>query len=194
MAENSYAQNYAQEKGIQYETRAVSETPAYSGTCGENVDWELFADGRLVLSGSGAMTKYSSSKSTPWYELRRSITSVEIGADITSIGVYAFYGFTNCTSVTFEEGSKVQNLGGSSFYYMSSLKEITLPAGVTEIGNYTFGYCKALEKVYLPDMVSSINTTAFNNCDWSKLVLSVAENSYAQNYAQEKGIQYEVRQ
>lgn len=48
--------------------------------------------------------------------------------------------------MTFEEGSKVTDIGGSAFYYLSNLREIQLPDGVKTIGNYAFGYDSKLEK------------------------------------------------
>ncbi|MGM9616328.1 leucine-rich repeat domain-containing protein, partial [Butyricicoccus sp.] len=195
VAAGSYAEDYAKANGIAYEARAVDNTPVYSGTCGDNVNWELYADGALKLTGSGAMASYSSGyQNVPWYNYRTAIKSIEIGKDITNISVYAFRGASNCTSVAFEEGSKVTSIGGNAFYYMSSLKEITLPENVTSIGNYAFGYDKNLTKVYVPDMVSSINATAFSNCDTSKLVLSVAAGSYAEDYAKANDIAYETRE
>lgn len=41
----------------------------YSGTCGKNVKWSLDSDGIMTISGSGAMTDYTSlggRKIAPW--------------------------------------------------------------------------------------------------------------------------------
>ena len=193
VAQGSYAEEYAKNKGLAYETRKPAEKPVDSGTCGANVEWALYGDGLLKLTGSGPMDSYSGNRQgAPWYNYRNNITAIWIDKDITTIGVYAFYGAINCESVTFEEGSKVNDIGGSAFYYFSSLKEITLPTYVSTIGNYAFGYGGKLEKVYLPAGVDAINDTAFNACS-DKLVLSVAEGSYAESYAQSKGLAYEVR-
>ena len=192
VASGSYAEQWAIDNGIAYESRAVKETPIESGSCGDSAIWELYSDGTLKILGSGAMTNFTSATAVPWYDYRKSITSIEIGKDITSIGVYAFRGAVNCTSVTFEEGSQVASIGGNAFYYMSKLEEITLPDSVTSIGNYAFGYDAKLSKVYIPDLVSSINKTAFNNC-CSSLVLSVASGSYAEQWAIDNGVAYTVR-
>ncbi|MGN1343321.1 MAG: leucine-rich repeat protein, partial [Traorella sp.] len=164
-----------------------------AGISGVYSNFILYSDGRFILSGYGPTNNYATSGTIPWYPYRHAIKNVFIEKGITSIGVYTFRGAINCESVTFEEGSQVSNIGGSAFYYMSKLKEITLPEGVTTIGNYAFGYDTSLEKVYLPAAVSNINKTAFNNCDKSKLVLDVAEGSYAQSYAQENSIAYTTR-
>lgn len=190
--EDSYAESYARRKGIQYETRKPEQKPIQSGTCGVNITWEMYPDGLMKLTGSGDMTDYKNFRDTPWYNFRYDIKAIEIGKDITSIGVYAFFGAINCERVTFEEGSKLSDIGGSAFYYLSSLKEITVPDHVTSIGNYSFGYDTKLEQVYLPAGISFINDTAFNSCDWGRLVLHVLEDSYAEQYAVDKGILYET--
>ena len=200
VAEGSYAMEYAAAKGIKYEVRKAEgggaeegEKPVASGTCGEKVTWALYEDGTLKVEGSGDMTDYKSFRDTPWYELRASIKAIEIGAEITSIGVYGFRGATKCESVTFAEGSKLTAVDSNAFYYNSALKEITLPEGVTSIGNIAFGNCTSLEKVYIPNQVSDIHDAAFNNCNLDKLVLSVASGSVAETYVVNNGINYIVR-
>lgn len=61
-----------------------------AGYVGTNVQWVLYQDGSLKLSGSGDMKDYTNHGGAPWSEYRHDITSIEIGKDITSIGVYAF--------------------------------------------------------------------------------------------------------
>ena len=48
-----------------------------SGTCGDNLIWSLDYRGNLSISGTGAMTNWSSSIYSPWYDL--SIKKVIIG-------------------------------------------------------------------------------------------------------------------
>ena len=85
----------------------------YSGSCGTNVKYSLdTSTGLLSITGTGAMTNYSSS-SAPWYSKSDYIKSVEIADGVTSIGNYAFY-------------------------YCNSLTSVTIPNGVTSIGNSAF--------------------------------------------------------
>ncbi len=190
---DSYAKDWAETNGISYVEREQTDAPLASGDCGENITWTLSTDGVLTLTGSGAMTSYSGSKSNvPWYNYRAAIKSIVIDPAITELSTYAFYGATNCTSVSFGDDSQLTKIGGSAFYYMSSLTEITLPEKVVSIGNYAFGYGKSLTNVYLPDGVSSINATAFNYCS-SDLILSVGYDSYAKDWAETNGIAYIVR-
>ncbi len=82
-----------------------------AGKAGLNVDFVLYTDGTFKLTGSGNMYDYSGYGAVPWNPNRTSIKTVQVGADITSIGNYAFRGATQCTSVTFAEGSKVTKIG-----------------------------------------------------------------------------------
>ncbi len=188
----SYAKDWAVTNGIAY----VERPSAYigKGTCGDNIEWTLTTEGVLTLTGSGAMYSYSGQKANvPWYNYRGSIKSIVIDANITELSAYSFYGATNCTSVSFGQNSKLTKIGGSAFYYNSALTELVLPDGVTSLGNYSFGYCKKLTSVYLPDGVSSIYANAFNYCN-ENLVLSVAHDSYAKNWAVTNGVAYVERE
>ncbi|MCD8161068.1 MAG: leucine-rich repeat domain-containing protein, partial [Clostridiales bacterium] len=71
-----------------------------SGTCGDDLTWTLDSDYALTISGTGAMTDWSSGSKTPWYSYRSSISSVTIGDGVTSIGSRAFYSCTGMTVVT----------------------------------------------------------------------------------------------
>ena len=76
-----------------------------SGTCGKNLTWVLDSDGTLTISGTGAMTNYTSSSSAPWYSRRTSIKNVVIGDGVTSIGCSAFGSCTNLGDIYYG-GSK----------------------------------------------------------------------------------------
>ena len=54
---------------------------------------------------------------------------------------------------------------GSAFNGCVNLKEITIPAGVTEIPNMTFNGCMALANVTIAGDITSIGEQAFNNCN-----------------------------
>ncbi len=162
---------------------------SFSGSCGaegDNVTWSLDTEiGVLKITGTGAMADYGFYDSSPWYMYRVSITSVEIGDGVTSIGDYAFEycdGMTNITipdSVTsigmraFDSCSSltrlaipesVTSIGSYAFYGCSNLTSITIPNGVTCIDSYTFSGCGSLTSVTIPDRVTSIGGEAFRGC------------------------------
>ena len=150
---------------------------AASGTCGTNLTWNL-TDSVLTISGTGAMTNYSSSSSNraPWYSSRTSITSVLINAGVTSIGNYAFYNCSNMTSVTIP--NSVTSIGMSAFYECSSLTSVNI-SDIAAWCAISFGsdYANPLyyaHNLYLngslvtdlviPNSVTTIGSSAFSGC------------------------------
>ncbi|MBR7188641.1 MAG: hypothetical protein IKD53_08810, partial [Clostridia bacterium] len=63
-----------------------------SGTCGANLTWVLDDEGTLTISGTGAMTNYSS-----WSPWGTGVQACVIEEGVTSIGNYAF---RNCSNLT----------------------------------------------------------------------------------------------
>lgn len=125
------------------QTVAAAET--VSGSCGDNVNWELDEKGTLTISGTGEMSDFHQDYEngywitrTPWYEFADSILSVVILPGVTHIGSYAF---DDCTV----------------------LMNVTIPDTVASIGNYAFSHCPALSQIHLPESVSSLGIGVF--CD-----------------------------
>ncbi|MBP1535364.1 MAG: leucine-rich repeat protein [Ruminococcus sp.] len=143
---------------------ASAET-LYNGTCGDNAVWSLDSDGKLTISGSGAMTDYGSEADVPWYNYRDGITSVEIGAEITSVGTWAFSHCSALRTVTFAEGSELKTISNWSFSY-SGLTSLSIPSSVTFIGNNAFFACETLTTVnILVDAdLDTIGSGAFFGC------------------------------
>lgn len=103
-------------------------TWAKGGDCGDNLIWML--DGSVLsICGTGKMYSKSSSSAWGWYNYRSTITDVLLDPGITSIGNYAFYGF-------------------------SALTEISLPDTLTSIGSYAFSGCSGLTGIVIPDSVT----------------------------------------
>ena len=214
VAANSYAQSYAEKYGLAYVARPVPAVIIASGSCGDNAAWELDNEGTLKITGSGPMAD-NSTNHTPWEAYKHQIRHVVIGRDITAIGKFNFFWCSKLETVTFEEGSQLDRIGWGAFGY-SSLPAITIPDSVTRIDGYAFYYCSKLTDVaisensklaslgeyafkadgkmtylYIPDGVTKIGTAIFK--DVSGVTLSVAENSYAQAYAEKYGIAYTAR-
>ena len=62
----------------------------YSGSCGTNVTYSYVESTHtLTINGTGDMEDYDDSDA-PWSSICEEITTVVIGAGVTSIGNYAF--------------------------------------------------------------------------------------------------------
>ncbi len=95
------------------------------------------------------------------FEECSSLASVEIEGNVASIGSSAFSKCYKLESFTIPES--VVSIGQNAFSD-SGIKEIVVPAGVTEIGARTFSSCSGLTKITIPDTVTKIGDYAFEYC------------------------------
>ncbi len=133
-----------------------------SGSCGTNVTYSYVESTHtLTISGTGAMEDYDDSY-TPWYSICEEITTVVIGAGVTSIGNYAFSGCSGLTSVTIP--ASVTSIGECAFGG-SGLTCVTIPASVTSIGESAFFFCSNLATVAVYAPSCTLGYDAFAYCD-----------------------------
>ena len=135
-----------------------AEEVTVSGQCGENVYYTLYADGKLVISGTGDMGKYDDNWNDTY---RKAVTSVEIKDGVTSIGDYAFESSYKLSSVSIPDS--VTSIGEDAFFMCGNLESITIPYGVTRIETNAFFDC-GLTSVSIPDSVTYIGKGAFAFC------------------------------
>ena len=117
----------------------------YEGKCGKNLKWKLYTgNGKLVISGSGAMYNYGKGKA-PWYKHRSIIKTVSISGG-TTIGNYAFF---NCNALTkVSGGSKITIIGKRAFSYCSKLSSFTITSKkLKKIGAYAFTHSNKLKTI-----------------------------------------------
>jgi hypothetical protein len=133
-----------------------------SGSCGENLTWTLSEDEKtLTISGTGEMADYSYN-TLPWSSYRSSITTIEIGDGVTSIGDYAFYGCSSLTSISVPNG--VTSIGDYAFSGCSNLTSVSIGNGVKSIGKHVFSRCTRLTSITIPNNVQSIGFSVFYGC------------------------------
>ncbi|MBE6524305.1 MAG: leucine-rich repeat domain-containing protein [Thermoplasmata archaeon] len=90
--------------------------------------------GTLTISctSSGTMPDYLPGEA-PWYDQRADITAITIGAEegraITSIGAYAFYGFTNAGFTSYQVPANITEIGNGAFAGCSNLASFTVATG-----------------------------------------------------------------
>ena len=81
---------------------------------------------------------------------------------ITNIRNWAFYNYTNLTSITIPDS--IINIGQYSFQGCTGLNNIIIGDGVTNIDYSAFQNCTNLTNIIIPDNVISINEYAFSGC------------------------------
>lgn len=152
----------------------------FTAKCGDNARWTMFNDGKLVISGTGAIDDKKL-----WLTFNKLITEVTVNDGITNIPSNAFencenltkviipqsviyigYGaFSGCSSlINVTLGDNVTDIGDNAFYNCSVLTEISIGNAVTNIGNNAFYNCSSLKELVFPDSITRIGENAFNGC------------------------------
>ena len=135
-----------------------------SGTCGENLTWELDSEGTLVISGIGEMAVLDSY--APWFAEKDLIKKIIIEDGVTNIVANSFSSCDNLTDVNI--GSSVTSIGYAAFSSCVNLTSIVIPDNVTSIDNNAFQYCTNLATVKIGNSVTTIGANAFYNCSGIK--------------------------
>lgn len=104
------------------------------------------------------------------------LVSVNIPANVTEIGDYAFAYAKSLTTVTFAKNSQLTTIGDDAFYQSALSGEIVIPDTVVSLGDYvagsgssaytsayTFAYTN-ITKITLPEALTEIRGYTFNNC------------------------------
>ncbi|MDO4493930.1 MAG: leucine-rich repeat protein [Clostridia bacterium] len=136
---------------------APGYTVVANGTCGDDLTWTLTDNGTLTISGTGAMTDFSSS---PW--VSENVVSVVVEAGVTSIGQSAFGNCRSIESVSIASG--VTSIGKWAFNGCSALTGVTIPGSVRTIDEVAFSGCSALTTLVISDGVTTIGGSAFDGC------------------------------
>ena len=90
------------------------------------------------------------------------VTKLDIPANTTKIGDYAFAYFDNFESVNIPEG--VESIGTYSFFMCENLKSVSLPNSVKSIGDSAFSLCYKLADINIPDGLTAISASMLYKC------------------------------
>ena len=145
------------------------------------------------------------------FEYCSALKKVTIPGSIENFGIDIFYGCSNLESVVLEEGitalsngmfsncyaltsisfpSTIKTLGKNTFASCLSFAEFSVPEGVETIGDSCFASCNGIKKLFIPRSVTSIAA----DIGARKATIYCYEGSYAETYAIEKNIPYELIQ
>ena len=165
-----------------------------SGTCGTGVNWVLYGNGHLEISGNGSMDDYMCSdnngeyKYPPWSGNKvvseDKVVSVFVGPGVTTIGMNAFirehklsqvelseglvtirdYAFTSSDITSIDFPSTLRSIGIYSFRNCE-LTSVVLPEGFTQLDLNSFAENHSLESVTLPSTMTGRLFSSFENCN-----------------------------
>ena len=134
-----------------------------SGTCGDDLRWEMYESGALYITGTGLMYNYSGfGKERPWSEYTEDIVYIIIDEGAESVGAAAFDGCSNLFSVQLP--STLQYIERYAFSGCEALEEIELPEHVEYIEEYAFWACSNLNSIVLNNDLEIIHQRAFASC------------------------------
>ena len=106
-------------------------------------------------------------------QLLKTITFEE-GSKIKEIGAYAFRDCTSLSTVILP--NSLTKIGSSAFQDCKSLTSINIPDSVTEIGNHTFAGCESLSSIIIPKAVTEIGFPIFLKCSKLKNIYCEAKS------------------
>ena len=152
-----------------------------SGTCGDNLTWELTGSGILTIRGSGAMYDYNSSNIAPWrfksdFLASGKINQINLPNGLTRIGSHAFYACYGYSTIKIP--STVQTIGSYAFAESTTLKELTIPDSVTSLGGDAFRGCSKLETLKIGKGLESLGSEIFARCGSLRAVIVDSANQY----------------
>ena len=128
------------------------------GSCGENIHYVLYENGKLLLHGSGATFDYEIGQSPFWenenikslvvsdgitklgnslFERCRSMASASFPTSLTEIGDRAFFMYNQGGITSLSIPPSVTTLGEKAFVHFNGTT-VTLPATLTTLGTYLF--------------------------------------------------------
>ena len=130
-----------------------------------------------------------------------------MGAVVTEIDDYAFFGQNELTSVSFEDATGLKRSGIDAFYGCTGLTEVSIPdcvtkidfgafqdcaglelatvgSGATTLSKQLFYGCTSLRRVILPDTMQSLDEMCLGNCDaLAEVEIPDSVNAIADNFS-----------
>ena len=125
---------------------------------------------------------------------------IEGGLKITKISGFAYLGANKLESLVIPEGVKC--ICNQAFRGCGSLKSVSLPNSLETIEQYVFSNCSSLSEITIPASVTKIEKDAFGSAvteggkvdkyEWADITIKVTAGSYAEKYAKQNNLKFEV--
>ena len=127
-------------------------------------------DGVIVLTFSEALpavlpdcffSYYPDQSGSSTNDSAKSLLSIALPAQVTTIGNLAFQGCSEMSSISMGD---VTHIGALAFSDCWNLGEITLPETLTNLGEWAFARCSALRSVRIPASLGTMGSNPFIEC------------------------------
>ena len=130
---------------------------------GDNIEWSLDDNGKLVFVGSGDIRdfnpNYIDDDNPEWTNMVKSIVFDE---RITGIGAWAFWCNYELSEVNIPDA--VTKIGDYAFYQDSGIKDITFGTGLTHIGKRSFRNCTNISSMNMPESLAYLGESFISGC------------------------------
>ena len=141
------------------------------GKCGQNVDFVLYSDGRLLLKGTGATFDYNSDSNPSPFLDNANVKSVIVSEGITGIGERLFQYCNNLktaslptTLTTIKRSAFMPHIDEYlSHEVLNGLTELQILERVAELGVNAFAGT-AIKSVTVPSSVVTVGAMVFTEC------------------------------
>lgn len=127
------AQLHYQVDFFDVDTYVAPPAPIAEGSCGEALNWAVYSNGELKVSGEGAMDDFDAA---PWNDYTGQISRITLENGITTIGSNAFAGCSGLTEMSVPDSVSV--IGSGAFRGCSGLNSLMLPPALTALGDAVF--------------------------------------------------------
>ena len=141
------------------------------GKCGQNVNFVLYSDGRLLLKGTGATFDYSTDSNPSPFQNNSNIKSVIVSEGVTGIGERLFQYCDNLKTVSLpttltaiKKAAFLPHIDGYICHQsLNGLTELRIPERVAELGVNAFAGT-AIKSVTVPSSVVTVGAMVFTEC------------------------------
>ncbi len=138
------------------------------------IGWRAFA-------ACNKMERIRVEESNPIYDSREDCNAIiETAGDVLISG---------CKNTEIPDG--VKSIGKNAFQRCEGLTSIVIPKSVMSIDDNAFWGCEGLTSIVIPNSVASIGDDVFRYCN-GELIIYCEYGSLAQNYAESKGLTFEI--
>ena len=162
-----------------------------SGVCGINdsLEWHMYSDNTLVISGSGRMENFEKRGQCQWRAYLEQTRKIIIEPGVGNIGDNAFNG-SGVKEVTLPDS--IGNIGKLAFANCVNLKSIDVPASVEKIGDGAFMGCLYLKEASITERTKNIADSAFDMCHADFKIIAPQGSVASEFSAQKLGIIPEI--
>ena len=125
------------------------------GSCGDTMNFVLYYDGELDITGSGEMTSH------PWTkDYAERVLLVNLEGEITSIANSAFEGCSNLPNINLPDSIiEINNYAFAN----TGLTSLVLPQSIETLGNYILARNTGVKEITIPKTVTDISYALANS-------------------------------